>query len=192
MNSEGSGEPAHPRSLTRAFAVPSRNLWATSWENLLMPYAKIKGPDQPAHLRSLISTCVVCCLDSIIPLVSIPKISRLASLCSWAGWFESYLVLDPEDRFSCDVAYLELEASDKEPHTRPFCAYAHACVFEGFKKCMTLRLPFSWVYSNALYWGLHIIYEPRHEKTCLRGLRPVNSNWPAQLMRQARVLKFRL
>ena len=28
----------------------------------------------------------------------------LASFCSWADWFESYLVANPEDRFSHDVA----------------------------------------------------------------------------------------
>ena len=36
-----------------------------------------KGADQTAHLRSLISTFVVRCLDSIIPLVSISEISSL-------------------------------------------------------------------------------------------------------------------
>ena len=54
-----------------------------------MPYANNKGADQPEHPRSLISTIVVHCLDSIIPLVSISKISSLyiasaaaqASLC---------------------------------------------------------------------------------------------------------------
>ena len=43
----------------------------------LMPYANNKDADQPAHLRSLISAFVVRCLDSTIPLVSIPKISSL-------------------------------------------------------------------------------------------------------------------
>ena len=32
----------------------------------LMPYANNKGADQPAHPRSLISTFVVRCLDSMI------------------------------------------------------------------------------------------------------------------------------
>ena len=36
-----------------------------------------KGADQPAHPRSLISTFVVRCLDSIISLVSISEISSL-------------------------------------------------------------------------------------------------------------------
>ena len=33
-------------------------IWATSWENLYMPYANNKGTDQPAHTCSLISTFV--------------------------------------------------------------------------------------------------------------------------------------
>ena len=51
-------------------------IWATSWENLLMPYVNNKGADQPAHLCSLISAFVVRYLDSIIPLLAIAKISR--------------------------------------------------------------------------------------------------------------------
>ena len=43
----------------------------------LMSYANIKGADQPAHPRSLISAFVVRCLDSIISLDSITEISRL-------------------------------------------------------------------------------------------------------------------
>ena len=42
-----------------------------------MPHANNKGADQPVHLRSLISTFVVRCLDSIIPLVSTSEISSL-------------------------------------------------------------------------------------------------------------------
>ena len=43
--------------------------------------------DQPAHPRSLISTFVVRCLDSIMPLVSISEISSLylASVAAQAG-----------------------------------------------------------------------------------------------------------
>ena len=39
--------------------------WATSRENLFMPYANNKGADQLAYPCSLISTFVVRCLDSI-------------------------------------------------------------------------------------------------------------------------------
>ena len=51
--------------------------WASSWENLFLPYANNKGADQPAHPRSLISTFVVSYLDSIIPIFAIAWISRL-------------------------------------------------------------------------------------------------------------------
>ena len=46
-------------------------------KNLFLPYANNKGADQPAHPRSLISTFVVRCLDSIISLVSISEIWSL-------------------------------------------------------------------------------------------------------------------
>ena len=42
----------------------------------LMSYANNKGTDQPVHPRSLISTFVVRCLDSIISLDAIAEISR--------------------------------------------------------------------------------------------------------------------
>ena len=52
-----------------------------------MPYANSKGPDQPAHPRSLICAFVVRCLDSIIPLPAIAEISRplLISSAEQAG-----------------------------------------------------------------------------------------------------------
>ena len=90
-SSGGSGETARMRRLAWTFAArigdkyqirlarPNFNSfnhnWATSWENLFLPYANNKGADQPAHSRCLISAFVICCLDSIIPLVSISKIS---------------------------------------------------------------------------------------------------------------------
>ena len=59
-------------------------------------------------LHSLISTFVVHCLDSIIPLVSKSKLSSLylASVARNAGWFESYLVKNPKDSFSRDEAQI--------------------------------------------------------------------------------------
>ena len=36
----------------------SYHMWATSGENLFMPYVNNKGADQPAHPRSLISAFV--------------------------------------------------------------------------------------------------------------------------------------
>ena len=61
---------------------------------------------QSAHLHSLISAFVVCCLNNTILRLSKSKILRLASLCSRAGQFESYLVANPEDRFSHDMAQM--------------------------------------------------------------------------------------
>ena len=64
-----------------------------------------KGADQPAHSRSLISAFVVRCLDSVMSLVSVTKISSLmlASVAEQAGlsltWSET-----PEDTFSHDEA----------------------------------------------------------------------------------------
>ena len=52
-----------------------------------MTFANNKGADQPAHPCRLISTFVVRCLDSIIPLVSVSEISSLclASVAAQAG-----------------------------------------------------------------------------------------------------------
>ena len=66
----------------------------------VMPYANNKGTDHSARPRSLISTFVVCCLDSIISSFCIQNFKLLASFNGCAGWFESYLVENPEDSFS--------------------------------------------------------------------------------------------
>ena len=84
----------------------AEGIWATSWENLFLPDANNKGTDQPEHqcsrMRRLISAFVIRCLDT--SSFYIQNFKPLASLCSWAGRFESYLVANPEDRFSRDVA----------------------------------------------------------------------------------------
>ena len=43
---------------------------------------------------------------------------------------------------------------------------------------------------NGLSDGDERLNEPRHEKTCLWGLRPGKTNRPAKLQRLARILKF--
>ena len=79
----------------------------------LMSYANNKGADQPVHPHSLISAFVVRCLDNIISLDSIAKISRLelASMAAQAGlclaWLET-----PEDMFSCVVAHIYMLCLD--------------------------------------------------------------------------------
>ena len=84
-------------------------IWATSWENLLTPYANNKGADQTAHPCSLFSTVVVLCLDSIIPLV-IQNFKPLPGFCGCASRFVSYLVANPEGRFSCVFIQLQVYA----------------------------------------------------------------------------------
>ena len=86
----------------------------------VLPYVN-KDADQPAHPHSLISAFVIHCLDSIIPLVSIPKISSLwlASVAEQAGlsltWSQT-----PEDRFSRDMAhmYFTEQAVEQPAETR--------------------------------------------------------------------------
>ena len=51
-------------------------IWARSCEKCLMSYANNKGADQLAHPRSLIRTFVVRCLDSMICILAISKVSR--------------------------------------------------------------------------------------------------------------------
>ena len=74
----------------------------------LMSYANNKGADQPPHPRSLISAFVVGCLDSVMSLVSVIKISSLmlAAVAEQASlsltWAET-----PEDTCSHDEAHLE-------------------------------------------------------------------------------------
>ena len=73
-----------------------------------MAYANIKGADQPAHPRSLISTFVVCCLDSMIYILAIyPKFEdSVASVAEQAGLNLTWLKIS-EDTFSRDVALLQ-------------------------------------------------------------------------------------
>ena len=75
----------------------------------LMSYANNKGADQPAHPLSLISTFVVCCLDSIISLRFYSRnFKTLASFCGCTGPFESYFVENPKDRFSRNEAHIHM------------------------------------------------------------------------------------
>ena len=76
-----------------------------------MPYANNKGADQPAHPRSLISTFVVRCLDSMICILGISKVSRfyLASVAEQAGLNLTCSKI-PEDTFSLDAAHFLLRS----------------------------------------------------------------------------------
>ena len=120
--------------------VTNRQVWANVDQDqtgpghvkmCLMPYVNNEGVDQPAHPRSLISTFVVHCLDSIMPLVSISEISRLSSRCSWADWLESYLV------------------KNLRRHIFTWCGS------DCFWRSSLIRLPFHLGPLNKLYVELH-------------------------------------
>ena len=74
-----SGTDTLENTSTGVYLVKSNSLSGMSHviRKLVLPYANNNGADQPAHPRSLISAFVIRCLDSIIPLVSISKISSL-------------------------------------------------------------------------------------------------------------------
>ena len=75
----------------------------------LMSYANNRGADQPAHPRSLISAVVVRCLDSVMSLGSVTKISSLmlASVAEQASLSLTWSEI-PEDTFSHDETQLFL------------------------------------------------------------------------------------
>ena len=80
-----------------------------------MSYANNKGADQPAHPRSLSSAFVDRCLDIVMSLVSVIKISslKLASVAEQASlsltWSET-----PEDTFSHNEAQMQWTSHDSE------------------------------------------------------------------------------
>ena len=61
--------------------------WAATRENLSLGFAKNKGADQPAHLRSMISAFVIHFLESIICKLANGEISifRLVSVAEETG-----------------------------------------------------------------------------------------------------------
>ena len=68
----------HHRVINKCIACFNKFVYEPGHEKTyLMSYANHKGADQPAHPRSLISTFIVHCLDSILSLDSIAEISRL-------------------------------------------------------------------------------------------------------------------
>ena len=85
-----------------------------------MKKANNNGADQPVHPCSLISTFVIPCLDSIIPMYTCysQTVKTLASFCSTAGWFESYLVANPT-KTRLLVTWLIKEQVDCQQSSQP-------------------------------------------------------------------------
>ena len=131
-----------------------------------MSYANNKGADQPAHPRSLISAFVVRCLDSVMSLVSVTKISSLmlASIAEQASlsltWSET-----PEDTFSRD------EVLDYWYSASTCCNCSRLFLFSDSYRHFNSSYKLFLSMSNVP-WAVkkQTLNEPRHEKTCLRGL----------------------
>ena len=122
--------------------------WATQWVKKFWTYANNKGADKPAHLQRLITAFVVRCLDSIIPLVAIPKISRLANVCSRAGWFESYLVPDSQrQNFLWHVSNAISKSHREKKQKSKFCLLS---TFHGNLFFFCLDLDF-WLQSLQIH-----------------------------------------
>ena len=87
--------------------LPLHTIGPGHTKTCLMPYANNKDADQPAHPRSLISTFVVRCLDSMICIPALPKVSRfyLVSVAEQAGLNLTWSKI-PEDTFSRDIDHI--------------------------------------------------------------------------------------
>ena len=82
-----------------------------------MPYANNKGADQPAHQRRLISTFVVRCLDRMICILAISKVTRFkrTSVAEQAGLTLTWSKI-PDDMFSRVVARIVTGADSEKVH----------------------------------------------------------------------------
>ena len=81
-------------------------IWATLWENLSCICEQLRHRSACASVQS--DQCLFYSLPRYYNTSSsyIRNFKTLASLISWAGRFESYLVKNPKDRFSHDEDHL--------------------------------------------------------------------------------------
>ena len=69
-------KPLIHRNTKCAAGVKASQIQSGHAKMCLMTYANIKDADQPAHPRSLISIFVLRCLDSMICIIALSKVSR--------------------------------------------------------------------------------------------------------------------
>ena len=102
-----SDQYGHPQNQSSLISSSSAKLTESYWAHVSFePYHEKTCLCHMRTTKVQISAFIVCCLDSTIPLVSISKISKsLVSFCGCADRFESFLVANPEDRFSRDGAH---------------------------------------------------------------------------------------
>ena len=105
-------------------------IWATSWEILLLPYANNKAADQPVHTHSLISAFVVRCLNSIIPVLAIAKMSRpqlvpSAEQAGLTGFLVTWLIFQIEQPWNNAVVV------EDEPHLHALWHFLDCILYSG-------------------------------------------------------------
>ena len=129
-----------------------------------MPYANNNSADHPAHLRSLISTFFVPCLDSIC-ILALSKVSRLylVSIAEQAGLSLTWSKI-PEDTFSHDVAHIR-KIAILAKYWKGLYAFFWSDRFSCFLlNCFTAQSildQLTWPYNS--WAGLDLLFEPAHE-----------------------------
>ena len=109
-----------------------------------------KGADQPAHPGRLISAFVICCLDRILPLrFYIQNFMPLASFYCCASRFESYLVGNPEDRFSRDEAHLRYKAKSVDHEKIDNCDLLCFRAKAALHRLIITRYNFSYIKQSS-------------------------------------------
>ena len=79
-------------------------VWASSWENLFIPYANNRRRSAYAFAQSIQRLCCSLPRQYNTSCFYIRNFKPLPNFCGCAGRLESTLVENPEDRFSCDEA----------------------------------------------------------------------------------------
>ena len=113
----------------------------------LMPYANNKGADQPVHPRSLNSTSVVRCLDSMICILALSKVSRfwLSSVAEQAGLNLTRSKI-PENTLSRDVDHI----SHKFCSVLVYSAMSHSIPLCSNQFCTLTRMIQSFFYFVSM------------------------------------------
>ena len=156
------------------YYIESESNWATSRENLFMPYVNNKGADQPAHPCSLISAFIVRCLGSITPNCYIRNFKTLASLClseqaglshiwlqtlktaflvTWLNciWYAWYAFKEPDQWMNYKTAWFEtdLQLVERNMHLSKMFKSTFVWVIFMKKKPQTIQNCWS-IWINSL------------------------------------------
>ena len=130
-------------------------------------------------LRGLITTKAQTSLSLLFPYWKVPYLALLrvkfqfcnsGSLCSWAGWFKSHFVGNPEDRFSHFTAHLSLDSQPYVDWKPPDgISFLHCLQRKNWSSEKEIQYHFgndnlcplkiynrpSWLYSIKLYGKFH-------------------------------------